>query len=80
MLKKLLPTNYFETEYAIKCTMLFFNLIAMLDDLNEKKKSYLLFGCFGDFIFWIHYLLATNNLTSFDFEVIGFVTPGWTPA
>jgi uncharacterized membrane protein YgdD (TMEM256/DUF423 family) len=74
---KLLPEQLitFETGYAIKCTMLcFLILIALLNDLSEKQKN-LLFSRFGVILFSLSiYLLATNNLTSFDFKVIGFVT------
>jgi uncharacterized membrane protein YgdD (TMEM256/DUF423 family) len=42
----------------------------------KNKESYLLFSRFGVILFSLSiYLLATNNLTSFDFKVIGFVTP-----
>jgi hypothetical protein len=45
-----------------------------LNDLSEKtKESYLLFSCFVILFSLSIYLLATNNLTSFDFK-IGFVT------
>jgi uncharacterized membrane protein YgdD (TMEM256/DUF423 family) len=41
----------------------------------KKQESYLLV-VFGVILFSLSiYLLATNNLTSFDFKVIGFVTP-----
>jgi hypothetical protein len=41
----------------------------------KNKESYLLFSRFGVILFSLSiYLLATNNLTSFDFKVIGFVT------
>jgi uncharacterized membrane protein YgdD (TMEM256/DUF423 family) len=49
-------------------------LIALLNDL-KNKESYLLFSRFCVILFLSIYLLATNNLTSFDFKVIGFVTP-----
>jgi uncharacterized membrane protein YgdD (TMEM256/DUF423 family) len=59
--------------------MLCFNPYCTVDDLSESKESYLLFSCFVILFSLSIYLLATNNLT-FDFKVIGFVTPiGGTP-
>jgi uncharacterized membrane protein YgdD (TMEM256/DUF423 family) len=45
--------------------------------LAEKTKKYIYyFTLFGVILFsGSIYLLATNNLTSFDFKIIGFVTP-----
>jgi uncharacterized membrane protein YgdD (TMEM256/DUF423 family) len=52
----------------------FLILIALLNDLSEKQRSYLLFSRFGVILFFVHLFIGTNNLTSFDFK-IGFVTP-----
>jgi hypothetical protein len=49
--------------------MLCFSLLHCYD-LSEKQKSYLLFSRFGVILFSVH-LFITNNLTSFDFKVIG---------
>jgi uncharacterized membrane protein YgdD (TMEM256/DUF423 family) len=56
----------------MRCFLIF---IAMLNDLMKNKKNYLYLVIFGVILFsGSIYLLATNNLTSFDFKVIGFVT------
>jgi uncharacterized membrane protein YgdD (TMEM256/DUF423 family) len=52
----------------------FLILIALLNDLSEKNKAIYYLVVFVVILFSL-YLLATNNLTSFDFKVIGFVTP-----
>lgn len=56
---------------------LFLFFIANLEMLSEKaKKSIYYFVVFGVLFFsGSIYLLATNTLTSFDFKVIGFITP-----
>ncbi|MEO8254978.1 MAG: DUF423 domain-containing protein [Flavobacterium sp.] len=56
---------------------LFLFFIANLEMLSEKaKKSMYYFVVFGVLFFsGSIYLLATNTLTSFDFKVIGFITP-----
>ena len=56
---------------------LFLLLIANLGSLSEKAKKQihsLVIGGVALFSGSI-YLLATNSLTSFDFKIIGFVTP-----
>jgi hypothetical protein len=49
-------------------------LIALLNDLSEKAKAIYYLVVFCHFIFSVHLFIGTNNLTSFDFKVIGFVT------
>jgi uncharacterized membrane protein YgdD (TMEM256/DUF423 family) len=54
--------------------LLFIGLTAMLTEKTKKIIYYLVLS--GVFLFsGSIYLLATNDLTSFDFKVIGFVTP-----
>lgn len=56
---------------------LFLLLIGIMPNLTQKAKKYIYyFTVFGVILFsGSIYLLATNNLTSFDFKIIGFVTP-----
>jgi len=56
---------------------LFLLLIGIIPNLAEKTKKYIYyFTLFGVILFsGSIYLLATNSLTSFDFKIIGFVTP-----
>jgi uncharacterized membrane protein YgdD (TMEM256/DUF423 family) len=56
---------------------LFLMLIAVIPNLSQKTKNYIYyFTLFGVILFsGSIYLLATNSLTSFDFRIIGFVTP-----
>jgi hypothetical protein len=65
-------TNYFWNRVRYQMYhALFFNPYCTVDDLSEKQKN-LLFSRFGVILFSLSiYLLATNNLTSFDFKVIG---------
>jgi uncharacterized membrane protein YgdD (TMEM256/DUF423 family) len=68
-LKKVLlrTTNYFETGYAIKCTMLCFNPYCTVNDLSEKQRKLSIFIVLVILFSLSIYLLATN-LTSFDFN------------
>ena len=56
---------------------LFLLFIGILTDLPQKTKNTIYYlVTFGIFLFsGSIYLLATNDLTSFDFKVIGFITP-----
>ena len=56
---------------------LFLLLIGIMPNLTQKAKKYIYyFTVFGVILLsGSIYLLATNNLTSFDFKIIGFVTP-----
>jgi uncharacterized membrane protein YgdD (TMEM256/DUF423 family) len=56
---------------------LFLLLIGIMPNVTQKAKKYIYyFTVFGVILFsGSIYLLATNNLTSFDFRIIGFVTP-----
>jgi uncharacterized membrane protein YgdD (TMEM256/DUF423 family) len=80
-LKKMLPPEQLITfETGVRYQMyhaLFLIFISLLTDLSEKsKKTIYYLVVFGVLLFsGSIYLLATNNLTSFDFKVIGFVTP-----
>ncbi|MEM6517187.1 MAG: DUF423 domain-containing protein [Bacteroidota bacterium] len=52
-------------------------LIGQLDKISEKSKKQLSILILMGVLFFSGsiYLLATNELTAFDFKVIGFVTP-----
>ena len=56
---------------------LFLLFIGMINDLSQKAKKIIYnLVVFGVLLFsGSIYLLATNSLTSFDFKVIGFITP-----
>ena len=78
--KVLLPEQLITFETGVRYQMyhaLFLIFIGILNDLSEKAKkiiNYLVI--FGVILFsGSIYLLATNTLTSFDFKVIGFLTP-----
>jgi uncharacterized membrane protein YgdD (TMEM256/DUF423 family) len=78
--KTLLPEQLLTFETGVRYQMyhaLFLIFIGMLGDLTEKTKK-IIFSLvvFGVLLFsGSIYLLATNTMTSFDFKVIGFVTP-----
>jgi len=80
-LKKVLTLEELSTfETGVKYQMyhaLFLILIGAINELSQKtKKTIYYLVVFGVILFsGSIYLLATNNLTSFDFKVIGFVTP-----
>ncbi|CAM2822250.1 DUF423 domain-containing protein [Flavobacterium frigoris] len=80
-LKKVLPPEQLITfETGVRYQMyhaLFLLFIGMLTDLSAKTKNIINYlVVFGVTLFsGSIYLLATNTLTSFDFKVIGFVTP-----
>ena len=56
---------------------LFLLFIGIINDLSQKAKKIIYnLVVFGVLLFsGSIYLLATNSLTSFDFKVIGFITP-----
>ena len=56
---------------------LFLLFIGIINDLSQKAKKIIYnLVVFGVLLFsGSIYLLATNTLTSFDFKVIGFITP-----
>lgn len=80
-LKKILSIEALSTfETGVKYQMyhaLFLVLIGTLNELSLKAKKIIynlvVFGVL--FFSGSIYLLATNPLTSFDFKVIGFITP-----
>ena len=80
-LKKVLTIEELTTfETGVKYQMyhaLFLMLIGTLNELSQKAKKIIynlvVFGVL--FFSGSIYLLATNSLTSFDFKVIGFITP-----
>jgi uncharacterized membrane protein YgdD (TMEM256/DUF423 family) len=80
-LKKVLSIESLSTfETGVKYQMyhaLFLVLIGTLNELSQKaKKTIYNLVVFGVLFFsGSIYLLATNPLTSFDFKVIGFITP-----
>ena len=80
-LKKVLSIEELSTfETGVRYQMyhaLFLIFIGMINDLSQKaKKTIYNLVVFGVLLFsGSIYLLATNTLTSFDFKVIGFITP-----
>jgi uncharacterized membrane protein YgdD (TMEM256/DUF423 family) len=80
-LKKVLTIEELSTfETGVKYQMyhaLFLLFVGMATELSQKaKKTIYNLVVFGVLSFsGSIYLLATNSLTSFDFKVIGFVTP-----
>ncbi|NGY38960.1 DUF423 domain-containing protein [Flavobacterium sp. XN-5] len=56
---------------------LFLIFIGLLPDLTEKTKKIIYYLIISGVLFFSGsiYLLATNSMTSFDFKVIGFITP-----
>jgi uncharacterized membrane protein YgdD (TMEM256/DUF423 family) len=80
-LKKVLSLEQLSTfETGVRYQMyhaVFLLFIGLLNELSQKAKKTIYFlVLFGVILFsGSIYLLATNDLTSFDFKVIGFVTP-----
>jgi uncharacterized membrane protein YgdD (TMEM256/DUF423 family) len=80
-LKKVLSLEQLSTfETGVRYQMyqaLFLLFVGLMTDLSQKaKKTIYYLVLFGVILFsGSIYLLATNTLTSFDFKVIGFVTP-----
>ena len=80
-LKKVLSVEQLATfETGVRYQMyhaLFLLFIGLLDNVTEKrKKTIFLLVVFGVILFsGSIYLLATNDLTAFDFKTIGFLTP-----
>jgi uncharacterized membrane protein YgdD (TMEM256/DUF423 family) len=80
-LKKVLSIEELTTfETGVKYQMyhaLFLVLIGTITELSQKAKKTIYFLVVFGIIFFSGsiYLLATNSLTSFDFKVIGFITP-----
>lgn len=80
-LKKVLSIEELTTfETGVKYQMyhaLFLVLIGTINELSQKAKKTIYYLVVFGVIFFSGsiYLLATNNLTSFNFKVIGFVTP-----
>lgn len=80
-LKKILSIEELSTfETGVKYQMyhaLFLVFIGTLNELSQKTKKTIYYLVVFGVIFFSGsiYLLATNSLTSFDFKIIGFVTP-----
>ncbi|MDD2675387.1 MAG: DUF423 domain-containing protein [Flavobacterium sp.] len=80
-LKKVLSFEQLSTfETGVRYQMyhaLFLLFLGLLKDVPKKTKKAIYFlVLFGVILFsGSIYLLATNDLTSFDFKIIGFVTP-----
>lgn len=79
-LKKVLSLeelSTFETGVKYQMYHALFLLFIGLTGLAEKAKKTIYYLVVIGVIFFSGsiYLLATNNLTSFDFKVIGFITP-----
>jgi uncharacterized membrane protein YgdD (TMEM256/DUF423 family) len=80
-LKKVLAADQLVTfETGVRYQMyhaLFLILIGMIGSLSEKTKKTIYFLVLSGVCMFSGsiYLLATNGITSFDFKVIGFVTP-----
>ena len=80
-LKKVLSIDQLSSfETGVRYQMyhaLFLLFVGLMNDLSQKAKKTIFFlVIFGVILFsGSIYLLATNDLTSFDFKVIGFATP-----
>lgn len=80
-LKKVLSIEELSTfETGVKYQMyhaLFLVFIGTINELSQKAKKTIYYLVVFGVIFFSGsiYLLATNSLTSFDFKVIGFITP-----
>ena len=80
-LKKVLSMEELSTfETGVRYQMyhaLFLIFIGIINELSQKaKKTIYNLVLFGVLLFsGSIYVLATNSLTSFDFKVIGFITP-----
>ena len=80
-LKKILSIEELSTfETGVKYQMyhaLFLVFIGTLNELSQKAKKTIYYLVVFGVIFFSGsiYLLATNNLTSFNFKIIGFITP-----
>ncbi len=80
-LKKVLSIDQLATfETGVKYQMyhaLFLLFIGLATEIPEKVKNTIYFLIVFGVLFFSGsiYLLATNSLTSFDFKVIGFITP-----
>lgn len=80
-LKKILNLEQLNTfETGVKYQMyhaLFLLFIGLSQSILEKTKKIIFYFVVIGVVFFSGsiYLLATNDLTSFDFKIIGFVTP-----
>jgi len=79
-LKKVLSIEQLTTfETGVKYQMyhaLFLLLVGNMQNVSQKAKNIFLSSTFGVLFFsGSIYFLATNDLTTFDFRTIGFVTP-----
>lgn len=80
-LKKVLSLEQLATfETGVRYQMshaLFLLFIGIMDTLSQKAKKTIYYLVLSGVVLFSAsiYLLATNDLTSFDFRVIGFVTP-----
>jgi uncharacterized membrane protein YgdD (TMEM256/DUF423 family) len=80
-LKKLIDVSALATfETGVRYQMyhaLFLLFLATSAKIQEKTKKLILYFVIFGVVFFSGsiYLLATNTMTSFDFKVIGFITP-----
>ena len=80
-LKKVLAIDQLATfETGVKYQMyhaLFLLFIGILTNLNQKTKKIIYYLTLSGVVLFSGsiYLLATNDLTPFDFRTIGFITP-----
>ena len=80
-LKKVLSIEELSTfETGVRYQMyhaLFLIFIGMINELSQKTKKTIYYLVVFGVIFFSGsiYLLATNSITTFDFKIIGFVTP-----
>ena len=80
-LKKVLSIEQFATfETGVRYQMyhaLFLLFIGLIEELSEKTKKIIYYLVVSGVVLFSGsiYLLATNDLTYFDFKTIGFVTP-----
>jgi uncharacterized membrane protein YgdD (TMEM256/DUF423 family) len=80
-LKKVLSIEQLATfETGVRYQMyhaLFLLFISLIDELSDKTKQIIYYLVVSGVVLFSGsiYLLATNNLTTFNFKTIGFVTP-----
>ena len=80
-LKKVLSIEELSTfETGVRYQMyhaLFLLFIGMIQEIPQKAKKTIYYLVIFGVLFFSGsiYLLATNSLTSFDFKIIGFITP-----
>lgn len=80
-LEKLVPADAIQTwETGVTYQMyhaLLLLIVANVNSIPKPRKKWIFYTLVGGIIFFSFsiYFLATNTITSFDFKVIGFITP-----